>query len=244
MNGVPEDTICAVATPAGEGGIGIIRISGPGALAVADKIVRLRSNQSLRIAPPQTLHLADILGPGISSGNTNSVQNRTRPSDEVLDEGLVVFMKGPRSFTAEDVVEIHCHGSGVVLGRVCEACISAGARLAQPGEFTKRAFLNGRLDLSQAEAVLDTIKAKSDVGLKIAQRHLRGELGQQVDRLRTRLLGMLAQVEAGIDFTEEDISFIGREELITSLQQTLDEIQAMLATAERGRVLREGARVV
>jgi len=244
MNGAPEDTICAIATPVGEGGIGIVRISGPGALDVAEKIVRLRSNQSLGTIPSHTLQLADILGPGVSSVNTDSVRTRTRPSDGVIDEGLVAFMKGPRSFTAEDVVEIHCHGSGVVLGRVCEACIAAGARLAQPGEFTKRAFLNGRLDLSQAEAVLDTIKAKSEAGLKIAQRHLRGELGQQVDRLRTRLLGMLAHVEAGIDFVEEDISFIGRDELITSLQETLDEIQAMLATAERGRVLREGARVV
>ena len=244
MNGAPEDTICAIATPAGEGGIGIVRISGPGALDVAEKIVRLRSNQSLGTIPSHTLQLADILGPGVSSVNADSVRTRTRPGDGVIDEGLVAFMKGPRSFTAEDVVEIHCHGSGVVLGRVCEACIAAGARLAQPGEFTKRAFLNGRLDLSQAEAVLDTIKAKSEAGLKIAQRHLRGELGQQVDRLRTRLLGMLAHVEAGIDFVEEDISFIGRDELITSLQETLDEIQVMLATAERGRVLREGARVV
>ena len=244
MDGAPEDTICAVATPAGAGGIGIVRISGPGALVVAEKIVRLRSDQLLGIVPSHTLHLADILGPGTSSERTESVRNQTRLSDQIIDEGLVVYMKGPRSFTAEDVVEIHCHGSGVVLGRVCEACLSAGARLAQPGEFTKRAFLNGRLDLSQAEAVLDTIKAKSEVGLKIAQRHLRGELGQQVDRLRTRLLGMLAHVEAGIDFVEEDISFIGREELIGSLQETLDKIHEMLATAETGRVLREGARVV
>lgn len=244
MDGAPEDTICAIATPVGEGGIGIVRISGPEALVVAEKIVRLRSSQSLGIVPSHTLHLADILGPEISSGSIESVRSETRLSDRVIDEGLVVFMKGPRSFTAEDVVEIHCHGNAVALGRLCEACISAGARLAQPGEFTKRAFLNGRLDLSQAEAVLDTIKAKSDVALKIAQRHLRGELGQQVDRLRTRLLGILAHVEAGIDFVEEDISFIGREELITSLQETLDEIHEMLTTAERGRVLREGARVV
>jgi tRNA modification GTPase len=116
--------------------------------------------------------------------------------------------------------------------------------LAQPGEFTKRAFLNGRLDLTQAEAVLDTIKAKSEAGLKIAQRHLRGELGQLVDRLRTRILGILAQVEAGIDFVEEDLSFIGQQALSASLQEALHEIQVVLGTAESGRVLREGARVV
>jgi tRNA modification GTPase len=244
MDEAPEDTICAIATPAGEGGIGVVRISGPDALVVAENVVRLRSNQPLGIVPSHTLYLADILAPEICWGSAESDEKHTRLSDRVIDEGLVVFMKGPRSFTAEDVVEIHCHGSGVVLGRVCEACISVGARLAQPGEFTKRAFLNGRLDLSQAEAVLDTIRAKSDAGLKIAQRHLRGQLGQEVDRLRTRLLGMLARIEAGIDFVEEDISFIGREELIASFQETLDDIQAMLATAERGRVLREGARVV
>jgi tRNA modification GTPase len=153
-------------------------------------------------------------------------------------------MRGPRSFTAEDVVELHCHGNSVVLGRVVQACVSAGARLAQPGEFTKRAFLNGRLDLTQAEAVLDTIRAKSEGGLKIAQRQLRGQLGQLVGRLRTRILGILAQVEAGIDFVEEDISFIGQRALIASLQQTLHEIEAVLGTAESGRVLREGARVV
>jgi tRNA modification GTPase len=162
----------------------------------------------------------------------------------MIDEGFVVFMKGPRSFTAEDVVEIHCHGSGLVLGRVMESCLSAGARLAQPGEFTKRAFLNGRLDLTQAEAVIETIRARSEAGLKIAQRHLRGDLGRLVDRLRTRLVGILAQVEAGIDFVEEDISFISRQALTVSLQEVLDEIRVLLRTAESGRVLREGARVV
>lgn len=244
MDGPSEDTICAVATPAGEGGIGIVRISGPGALVVAEQVVRLRSNQSLGTAPSHTLHLADIFGPNVSSGCAEPGRSDARSTEQRIDEGFVVFMKGPRSFTAEDVVEIHCHGSGVVLGRVCEACISAGARMADPGEFTRQAFLNGRLDLSQAEAVLDTIRAKSEVGLKMAQRHLRGELRQQVDRMRSRLLGLLAHVEAGIDFVEEDIAFIGREDLITSLRETGDEIQRMLATAETGRVLREGARVV
>lgn len=226
---MPEDTICAIATPTGEGGIGIVRISGPQALEVASHIVRLRSKQSLRTVASHKLHLADILFP---------------LTEEVVDEGLVVYMKGPRSFTAEDVVEIHCHGSGFILQRVCEACIAAGARLAQAGEFTKRAFLNGRLDLSQAEAVLDTIRAKSELGLKLAQRQLRGELAQQVRRLRTGLVGLLAQLEAGIDFSEEDIAFVGRDEMIVSLQETLDHVRRMLATAETGRVLRDGIRVV
>ncbi len=234
-----EDTICAVATPSGEGGIGIIRLSGMTAIAVAEKIVRLRSNHPLASVPSHTLHLADILAPIASS----------RPSDaqlgeQIIDEGLVVHMKAPKSFTAEDVVEIHCHGSGVVLKQVCEACVASGARLAQPGEFTKRAFLNGRLDLSQAEAVLDTIKAKSDLGLRQAQRQLRGELGQRVGRLRSRLIGLLATIEAGIDFSEEDLTFVRHEELLSVLRDTLTDIQHMVVTAETGRVLRDGARVV
>jgi tRNA modification GTPase len=244
MDGIPEDTICAVATPAGEGGIGIVRLSGPRALAIAENIVRLRSLQTLSSTPPYTLHLADIFAPQRFFDSTSFDRRHPQPDDRVIDEGFVVFMKGPRSFTAEDVVELHCHGNSVILGRVAEACVSAGARLAQPGEFTKRAFLNGRLDLTQAEAVLDTIRAKSEAGLKIAQRQLRGELGQLVDRLRTRILGILAQVEAGIDFLEEEISFIGQQALVASLQEALHEIEVVLDTAESGRVLREGARVV
>ena len=235
-----DDTICAIATPVGEGGIGIIRISGADALSVAEKIVRLRSGRNLAAVSSHTLHLADIVFPCASPG----VDRVPASNSNIIDEGLVVHMKGARSFTAEDVVEIHCHGSGVVLGRVCDACLAAGARFALPGEFTKRAFLNGRLDLSQAEAVLDTIRAKSESGLRVAQRHLRGDLRHQVDRLRMQLLSMLAHLEAGIDFIEEDIAFIGRDELGQSLGDTLEEIQKMLSTAKVGRLLRDGVRVV
>jgi tRNA modification GTPase len=234
-----EDTICAIATPIGEGGIGIVRVSGPDALAIANKMVRLRSARPLESVASHTLHLADIVFPGSAPQGSGSGCN-----DAIIDEGLVVYMSGARSFTAEDVVELQCHGSGIVLRRICEACLAAGARLAMPGEFTKRAFMNGRLDLSQAEAVLDTIRAKSDAGLRVAQRHLRGELSQHVDALRRRLLSMLAQVEAGIDFVEEDITFIGRTELVSSLQDALDQIKKMLVTAKVGRLLRDGARVV
>lgn len=242
--GAPEDTICAIATPVGEGGIGIVRISGPHAADIASHVVRLRSKHSLRTAASHQLHLADILFRPVRSIGGHSASKPSPLPEQILDEGLVVYMKAPRSFTAEDVVEIHCHGSGLVLQRVCEACIAAGARLAQAGEFTKRAFLNGRLDLSQAEAVLDTIKAKSEFGLKLAQRQLRGELAQQVRRLRADLVDLLAHLEAGIDFAEEDIAFVRREEMLVSLQQTLDQVRQMLATAETGRVLRDGVRVV
>jgi len=239
-----EDTICAVATPVGEGGIGIVRISGRESLAIAEQVVRLRSGQPLSSTSSHTLHHADFIFPAASICDSSTIDSPTNVTHELLDEGLVVFMQAPRSFTAEDVVELQCHGSGLILARLCEACLAAGARLAQPGEFTKRAFLNGRLDLSQAEAVLDTIKARSDQGLKIAQRHLRGELGREVDRLRLRLLTTLAHVEAGIDFVEEDISFVERKELLGVLEDTCDSIDQMLSTAECGRLLREGARVV
>ncbi len=239
IDGSPDDTICAIATPMGEGGIGIVRISGLHAAQVADKVVRLRSDQSLYACPSHMLHMVDIFGPHRTASPLDELFDDSR----LIDEGLAVYMKGPRSFTGEDVVEIHCHGSGIALKRVCEACVVAGARLAQPGEFTKRAFLNGRLDLSQAEAVLDTIKATSDLGLKMAQRQLRGALGQQVTGLRHSLMTVLAHVEAGIDFSEEDISFVGRDELISSLQSTRAQLHRMLSTAETGRVLREGVRV-
>ncbi|WHZ27441.1 MAG: tRNA-5-carboxymethylaminomethyl-2-thiouridine(34) synthesis protein MnmE [Nitrospira sp.] len=242
--GTPEDTICAIATSAGEGGIGIVRISGPNAVDIGSRVVRLRSKQSLQTLVSHKLHLADILFAPVPSMGSRPAPETGLSTERIIDEGLVVYMKAPRSFTAEDVIEIHCHGSWLVLQRVCEACVAAGARLAQAGEFTKRAFLNGRLDLSQAEAVLDTIKAKSELGLKLAQRQLRGELTQQVHRLRTRLVGLLAHLEAGIDFAAEDITFIGRKEMIVSLQETLAHVRQMLATAETGRLLRDGVRVV
>ncbi len=242
--GAPEDTICAVATPAGEGGIGIVRISGPHAVDIASRVVHLRSEKSLHTLASHTLYLADILFPPALSFGSHSGFQASHSTEQIIDEGLVVYMKAPRSFTAEDVVEIHCHGNGLVLQRVCQACIVAGARLAQPGEFTKRAFLNGRLDLSQAEAVLDTIRATSELSLKLAQRQLRGELAQQVHRLRSDLVRLLAHLEAGIDFAEEDITFVRREEMTASFQQALDHIRRMLATAETGRVLREGVRTV
>lgn len=242
IDGAPEDTICAIATPTGEGGIGIIRISGPNATDIAAKIVRLRTNRRLGTLPSHTLHLADIVSTSHPEPADHSSSAVTQ--ERIIDEGLVVYMKGPHSFTAEDVVEFHCHGSMTVLQRVCESCVAAGARLAQPGEFTKRAFLNGRLDLSQAEAVLDTIKAKSEFALTIAQRQLRGELGRYVQELRSVLVALLSRVEAGIDFSEEDISFVSQGDLISGLRNTAHRIQKLLDTAQTGRALRDGIRVV
>jgi tRNA modification GTPase len=240
VSGGLEDTICAIATPAGEGGIGIVRLSGARALAVAEAIVRLRSGRPLASIASHTLHLADVRLPS----SVKSVETAGLPLRDVFDEALVVYMKGPRSFTGEDVVEIQSHGGPLILSLVCRACAAAGARLATPGEFSKRAFLNGRLDLSQAEAVLDAIRAKSASSLRAAQRQLRGELAGEVEAARDALLRLLAELEAGIDFVGEDIELVGRQELLHTIDGVARLLRRLIATAREGRILREGARVV
>ena len=228
MNGQLNDTICAIATPVGEGGIGIVRLSGEKAVDVAAGLVALRSGIRLESAASHVLHHADILDPADST--------RRAP----LDEALVVVMRGPKSYSGEDVVELQCHGGMLILQTVCEALVRAGARLAEPGEFTKRAFLNGRLDLAQAEAVLDTIRAKTAGSLRIAQEQLRGALSREIDAVRENLVGLLAHVEAGIDFVEEDIAFIPTAELTTGLQQAQEAVSRLLAHGREGRILRDG----
>ena len=243
LSGCLEDTICAVATPAGEGGIGIVRLSGSRAVAVAEGVVRLRSRQGLASAVSHTLYLGDVRLP--SSPNSGQTLGGDHSQfQQVFDEALVVYMKAPRSFTGEDVVEIQSHGGWLVLSLVCRACLAAGARMALPGEFTKRAFLNGRLDLSQAEAVLDTIRAKSAASLSAAQRQLRGELAQEVNAAREALLDLLAQLEAGIDFVGEDIELVEGQELLRTIDGVAAVVRRLERTAREGRLLREGARVV
>src|ERR1044071_5879148 len=239
-----EDTICAIATPAGEGGIGIVRLSGPQAVVVASHVVRLRSGQPLSSVPSHTLHLADLVIRASEKRNESRGVPKRLPASSLVDEALVVYMKAPRSFTAEDVVEIQSHGGTMVLGMVCKVCVESGARMAEPGEFTKRAFLNGRLDLSQAEAVLETIRARSSAGLNIAQRQLRGDLAREVEQARTALLTVLAHVEAGIDFVDEDIFFLQRDEFVRIVGEAYALIQKLESTAQEGRIVREGARVV
>ncbi len=243
MHGGLEDTICAIATPAGEGGIGIVRLSGPQALVVASQVIHLRSGRPLSSISSHTLHLADLVGPASDRQCNIRPDHAQPPRSSLLDEALVVYMKAPRSYTAEDVVEIQSHGGMLVLGIVCKVCVESGARMAEPGEFTKRAFLNGRLDLSQAEAVLDTIRATSSAGLIVAQRHLRGDLAREVEQARTSLLIVLAHVEAGIDFVGEDISFLHHDELVRIVREACAVVQKLEATAQEGRILREGARV-
>jgi tRNA modification GTPase len=242
LRGGPEDTICAIATPAGEGGIGIVRLSGSQALRIADKFVHLRSGQPLASVPSHTLCLADLRFPDM---NQTVAQDPSIPKPrECFDEALVVYMKAPRSFTGEDIVEIQSHGGSLILSLTCRACLEAGARLAEPGEFTKRAFLNGRLDLSQAEAVLDTIRAKSAASLTAAQRQLRGDLAREVDTAREALVHLLAQLEAGIDFGDEDVDIIHKQDLIGTVDRVARLVGRLRDTARAGRLLRDGARVV
>lgn len=244
LSGDLQDTICAIATPAGEGGIGIVRLSGSRAVTVAEEIIRLRSGQPLATVTSHSLHLADVRLPSSLNTSESADDRASSKSEVIFDEALVVYMKAPRSFTGEHVVEIQSHGGALILSLVCRACLAAGARLAAPGEFTKRAFLNGRLDLSQAEAVLDTIRAKSAASLTAAQRQLRGDLGREVESARQGLLRLLGQLEAGIDFVAEDIELLGRGELMAAIDGVVAWLQRLQATARQGRLLRDGARVV
>jgi tRNA modification GTPase len=227
-----NDTICAIATPPGQGGIGIVRVSGEKAIEVASCMIRLRSGQHLKDVRPRKLchvHLIEAAAVTDASGSARSI-----------DDALVVVMPSPRSYTGEDVVEIHCHGGPFILERVCEQLIGLGARLAQPGEFTRRAFLNGKLDLAQAEAVLDTIRAKTATGLRMAQEQLQGALSEEIDGLRDRLIGLLAHLEAAIDFTEEDIAFVSEDSLTHQLEQAVADLLRLADSATEGRIFREG----
>ena len=230
-----EDTICAIATPRGEGGVGIVRISGPKSLDYASKVVTLRSGRSLEDIRSHTLCLGDLT---VSTADNDSPRNGTGATP--LDQAMITVMRAPKSYTGEHVVEMHCHGGQLILSMLCEAVIQVGARLAEPGEFTKRAFLNGRLDLVQAEAVLDTIRATTTASLRVAQEQLRGGLSKKIERLRTELIRVLAHLEAGMDFVEEDISFISRDDLNQSIRIVSEEITELVKTAEEGRLLREG----
>jgi len=224
-----DDTISAIATAIGEGGIGIVRVSGSEALAIADKLFVSKVGKQVTAAVSHKVLYGDIIDPD---------------SAEKVDEALLIVMRAPRSYTCEDIVEVHCHGGPVPLQRVLALTLKAGARLAEPGEFTKRAFLNGRLDLAQAEAVIDIIRAKTDTSLKAAVGNLSGKLSEQVKSLRHTILRMIAQLEAAIDFPEEDIEEAAAADVAILIKEVDVELAALLATAQTGRILREGLATV
>src|SRR3990172_3843954 len=222
-----EDTIAAIATPVGEGGVAIVRISGPEAEPITRQIFcRSRGkNGNLR---SHTLHHGTIRDP---------------ETGVVLDEVLLALMRKPRSYTGEDVAEVHCHGGPYLVRQVLRLVLACGARPAEHGEFTKRAFLNGRLDLVQAEAVLDLIRARTEGGMRLALGQVRGELSKWVGELREELLDILVQIEAAIDFPEEEIELLAREQLASKIGSLREKIAGLVMSYEWGRLFRDGARV-
>lgn len=224
-----DDTISAVATALGEGGIGIIRLSGANAFSIAGKLFQHKSGQAVESAVSHKALYGHIIDP-----NTK----------QTIDEVLLLGMRGPHSYTREDVVEIHCHGGAVPLKNILRLTLEAGARLAEPGEFTKRAFLNGRLDLTQAEAVIDVIRSKTDASLRMAVGNLSGQLSDKIRDLRHEILGMIAHLEAAIDFPEEDIEELASQEVAEKTALVITKVQQLLASASTGRILRDGLETV
>jgi len=221
------DTIAAIATPMGEGGIGIIRVSGSDAVEVVDKLYKGR--QKLSTVDSHTIHYGHLIDP--STGET-------------LEEVMVTVMRAPRTFTREDVVEVNCHGGIVSVNRVLQLTLENGARLAEPGEFTKRAFLNGRIDLSQAEAVIDLIRAKTDRAMKVALHQVEGKLSCLVKGLRQNILELLAHIEVNIDYPEHDVESVTRKMLLEKSEEIKQEIIRLVETSEQGKILRDGLSTV
>ncbi|AOL25229.1 tRNA uridine-5-carboxymethylaminomethyl(34) synthesis GTPase MnmE [Bacillus subtilis] len=224
------DTIAAISTPMGEGAIAIVRLSGPEAIQIADKIYKGPKGKTLSSVESHTIHYGHIVD---------------RPSDRVVEEVMVSVLKAPRTFTREDVIEINCHGGIVTVNQVLQLALREGARLAEPGEFTKRAFLNGRIDLSQAEAVMDLIRAKTDRAMNVAMNQMEGRLSALVRRLRSEILETLAHVEVNIDYPEyDDVEEMTHQILVEKATAVKKEIEALLRTSEQGKILREGLSTV
>ncbi len=221
-----NDTIAAIATPPGTGGIGIIRISGPEAFPTALPLLQ-RPNGCTDLPPSHLLTYGHIIDPA---------------SQEILDEVLVTFMRAPRTYTREDVVEIQGHGGPLLLQRILRLVLTQGVRLARPGEFTLRAFLNGRLDLAQAEAVMDLISAQTETGLHLAMQQFRGHLSAQVQQTRHEIQGVIARIEASIDFPEEEVPAPQPEELRQLIIPAHQQVEHLLLGSEQGRLYRQGLR--
>ncbi len=230
MKNVHFDTIAAISTPMGEGAIAIVRLSGDEAIQIADRIFRSPSGKKLTEEQSHTIHYGHLVDP--STG-------------EIVEEVMVSLMKAPKTFTREDVVEVNCHGGLVAVNRVLQLVLKEGARLAEPGEFTKRAFLNGRIDLSQAEAVMDLIRAKTDRAMNVALNQMEGKLSRLIGELRQALLETLAQVEVNIDYPEyDDVEEVTIPLMIEKGTWVKNEIDKLLSTSSQGKILREGLSTV
>ncbi|MYL50687.1 tRNA uridine-5-carboxymethylaminomethyl(34) synthesis GTPase MnmE [Halobacillus litoralis] len=217
------DTITAISTPMGEGAIAIVRLSGPEAVGIAANLFK---GKDLNQVDSHTMHYGKIIDP---------------ESGEMAEEVMVSVMRAPKTFTREDIVEINCHGGLVSVNRLLEIVLASGARLAEPGEFTKRAFLNGRIDLSQAEAVMDLIRAKTDRAMDVALRQMDGRLSKLIQELRQKLLETLAHVEVNIDYPEyDDVEEMSHEMMEEKTKEVHEEVTRILETAKQGKILREG----
>lgn len=216
------DTIAAISTPIGEGGISIVRLSGEDAIEIASKIFKGRN---LKQVPTHTIHYGHIINP---------------KTKDIIDEAMVSVMKGPKTFTREDVVEINCHGGMVVTNEILQLLLANGARMADPGEFTKRAFMNGRIDLTQAESVMDIIRAKTDKSREIAMNQLKGGLLGKIRELRQDLLDTMAQEEVNIDYPEYDMDDMTGNQMKEVAQQVSTKISKLLQTAQEGKIMRNG----
>lgn len=224
-----DDTIAAISTALGEGGIGIVRISGDKSMNILKKVFKSAKGKDV-----SKLHSYSMMHGYIIDPKTN----------EKIDEVIVSYMKKPSTYTREDVVEINCHGGMIAVRRVLQLTLDNGARLAEPGEFTKRAFLNGRIDLSQAEAVMDLIRAKTDESMKIALEQSEGKLSKQVEKINNKILDILAHIEAEVEFSEEDIDEVVNEKVIKDCEEVKGQMEDLLKNADKGKILREGLNVI
>jgi tRNA modification GTPase len=224
------DTIAAISTPTGEGAIAIVRLSGEDAIKIADLVFKSIKGKKLQESASHTIHYGHVVDP---------------KSGEVVEEVMVSVMKGPKTFTKEDVIEINCHGGIVSVNRVLQLVLKNGARMAEPGEFTKRAFLNGRIDLSQAEAVMDLIRAKTDRAMNVALGQMEGRLSKLIRKLRQEILETLAQVEVNIDYPEyDDVEEMTHKMLMEKASLVREELKNLLQTSQQGKILREGLSTV
>ena len=227
MKFLENDTIAAISTPIGESGIGIVRISGPKALEIAQKVFRDKKLNKTKIKNifSHTVHYGFVIDP---------------ESGEKIDEIILVLMKAPQTYTREDTVEFNCHGGILSLRKVLETVIIYGARMAEPGEFTKRSFLNGRIDLSQAEAVIDLIQAKTERSLSSSLAQLGGNLKKKIEDLRNRVIRISAEIEAPMDFPDQDIKEINPKKVEENISYILKEINSLIETMDYGKILKEG----
>lgn len=222
------DTITSISTPMGEGAIGIVRLSGPEAVEIGDKLYK--GKKKLKDVPSHTINYGHIID---------------SETDEVVEEVMISVLRAPKTFTREDIIEINCHGGILTINRILELTMTHGARMAEPGEYTKRAFLNGRIDLSQAEAVMDFIRSKTDRASKVAMNQIEGRLSDLIKRQRQSILEILAQVEVNIDYPEyDDVEDATTEFLLAQSKKIKNEINQLLETGTQGKIMREGLSTV